>query len=259
MNDKSKQDTLFVTSLEKGMRVLHAFGEEHTELSLAEISRITGLEKSAAQRFTNTLHKLGLLKKSETTKRFRPAPKMLEFAYSYLWSDPLIRLATPKLIDLSKSIDGTVNMSILDGTDIVNVVRLPGRRSNFAASIVGRRVPALNTPSGRSMLAALPEEQWRHCVETWPIKKFTPHTTQDRKKILQLVENAYKNGFAQSYSELVANEAGLAAPILGSDGMPLAAVYCSASAFTYSAEQMRHEMLPLLMETVSSLHSGRLP
>ena len=249
---KDKQDTLFVTSLEKGMRILDAFDEEHPELGLAELAKVTGLEKSAAQRFSNTLHKLGFLQKDPITKRFRPSIKMLEFSYSYLWSDTLVQLAMPKLIELADAINGTVNMSILDGSDIVYVVRLPSRRSNFSATIIGRRVPALNTSSGRAMLSLMPEKDRRHFVEEWPLKKFTNKTTLDRVRILELVEEASVKGYSPSDSELINNELGIAAPIISSDGRPLAAVQCSLSRFNNSAEKIENEVLPLLLETPNS-------
>ena len=53
---KREQNTLFVGSLEKGMRVLAAFDHNHTAMGLTELAERTGLEKSAAQRLSNTLH-----------------------------------------------------------------------------------------------------------------------------------------------------------------------------------------------------------
>ena len=47
---KTKQNTLYVGSLAKGLRLLRAFDEGHTELSLAELAQRTGLDKSATQR-----------------------------------------------------------------------------------------------------------------------------------------------------------------------------------------------------------------
>ena len=87
---KLRQDTLFVTSLEKGMLVLEAFSEDRSELGLSDIVKVTGLEKSAAQRYANTLHELGYLEKNAETRRFKPSVKYLEMAYSNLWSDYML-------------------------------------------------------------------------------------------------------------------------------------------------------------------------
>ena len=72
--------TLFVSSLEKGFRVLEAFREAPGDLGLTEIALRTGLDKSAAQRFTNTLYQLGYLEKDPRSRRYRPAARLMEHA-----------------------------------------------------------------------------------------------------------------------------------------------------------------------------------
>ena len=56
---RDQAGTLFVSSLEKGFRVLEAFREAPGDLGITEVALRTGLDKSAAQRFTNTLYQLG--------------------------------------------------------------------------------------------------------------------------------------------------------------------------------------------------------
>ena len=87
-------------SLAKGLRLLRAFDESHTELSLVELAARSGLDKSAVQRLANTLHIEGMLEKDPATRRYRPSHAWLELAYAYYWSDQLVGQAIPKLIDL---------------------------------------------------------------------------------------------------------------------------------------------------------------
>ena len=58
------RDPLLVQSVEKAFRVLRAFDGSRPTLSLSQIAEETGLDISAAQRFTYTLTKLGYLTKS---------------------------------------------------------------------------------------------------------------------------------------------------------------------------------------------------
>src|SRR5579871_5660678 len=53
----------FVSSVEKAFQILRAFEARERSLSLTEISELTGLDKSTAQRFTYTLAALGYLHK----------------------------------------------------------------------------------------------------------------------------------------------------------------------------------------------------
>ena len=75
-------DTLFVGSVAKGLRVLNAFSGGQQLMSLREIAEACGTDKSTAQRFTHTLAKLGYLEKCERTKRFALGKRVLELSFN---------------------------------------------------------------------------------------------------------------------------------------------------------------------------------
>ncbi len=250
---KQKQNTLYVASLAKGLRLLQAFDERHTDLSLLELAQRSGLDKSATQRLANTLHMEGMLDKDPDTRRFRPSHAWLELAYAYYWSDPLVGQAIPKLIDLAQDLGETVNLTELSGDHIIYVSRLPCKRTYFAATIIGRRLPALSTSAGRAMLSTFPEAERAAAVENWPIKKFTPSTTTDRAKIRDSIEQAVVDGFAISTGQMILNEVGIATPIIGHGGRAFAAVQCSVSAHTYTREKIETEILPKLQDTANAI------
>ena len=52
-----------VNSVEKAFRVLSAFGRRHQTLNLSQVASETGMDLSAAQRFTHTLTTLGYLRR----------------------------------------------------------------------------------------------------------------------------------------------------------------------------------------------------
>lgn len=249
----TRQDTLYVGSLAKGLRLLRAFDEGHSDLSLAELAQRTGLDKSGTQRLANTLHVEGMLDKDPITRRFRPSHAWLQMAYAYYWSDPLIGQAMPKLIGLSQDLGETVNLAELSDEYIIYVSRLPCKRTYFAATIIGRRLPALSTSAGRAMLATLPEDELRHAIETWPITPFTPSTTLDRAEIADSVAQARLDGFAISTGQMILNEIGIASPITGNDGRAHAAVQCSVSAHTWTRERIVAEIVPRLQDTANAI------
>lgn len=251
-----KQDTLYVGALAKGLRLLRAFDRNHTEMSLTELSRHSGLDKSAAQRLANTLTVEGFLVKDPATRRFRPSHAWLEMAYVYYWSDPLVALAMPKLIELSQRLGETVNMAEFSGTDIVYVTRLPCQRTHFAATVAGRRLPALSTSAGRVMLSTRPEAEWRQAVADWPLRQMTPHTTLDRDEIAAEIAAAATRGYCFAQGQMILNEIGVSAPIRGPDGTAQAAVQCSVSAFHWTPERIEREIVPYLIDTANSIAPG---
>jgi IclR family transcriptional regulator, pca regulon regulatory protein len=252
--DKAAHDTLFVSSLAKGMQILEAFGERRTEMGLTDLAKAVGLDKSAAQRLTNTLHRIGYLDKNPATKRYSPSLKCLQLANAYLWADPLVQLAMPKLIELGRTLGERVNMARLAETDVIYVVRIPTQLTSFGAMIVGRRLPALTTSSGRAMIARLDPQARAEAIRTWPLLQATSRTTMDRGKVAAAIEQAALDGYAITQSENVINEIGIAAPILSSDGRPVASAQCSVSALKWPIERVRGEIVPRLIEVANSIH-----
>ncbi|WP_239059707.1 IclR family transcriptional regulator [Ruegeria sp. PrR005] len=249
----SKNNTLFVGALAKGLRLLRAFDEAHTDLSLTDLVARTGLDKSAVQRLANTLHLEGFLVKDSETRRFRPSHAWLELAYVYFWSDPLVSLAMPRLIELSQQLGETINLAELSGDHIIYVSRLPCKRTGFAATIPGRRLPALSTAVGRAMLSTYPATERRHAVETWPIGGHTPRAITDRGQIAALVEEATEQGYAISRDQMLLNEIAVSAPISGPNGRATAAVQCSVSSHSWDDDAILRNLLPALQDTANAI------
>ena len=249
----TKQNTLFVGTLAKGLRVLRAFDETHTELSLGDIAQITSLDKSAVQRLANTLHIEGMLDKDPMTRRYRPSHAWLRMAYAYYWSDSLVARAMPKLIDLSQRLGETVNLAELAGQEIIYVARLPCTRTIFAASVPGRTVPALSTSAGQVILATFPPEERAQAVRDWHLHPHTPRTTLDRAEIARQVAAAAADGHAITRDQMILNEVGIACAICGPDGRAWAAVHCSVSSYHWDDARIRAELLPWLLDTANGI------
>ncbi|NDW05649.1 helix-turn-helix domain-containing protein [Jiella sp. 40Bstr34] len=256
--EPAKQDTLFVASLAKGLKVLAVFGEGRTDLSLGEIASLAGLDKSAAQRLTNTLHRTGYLGKNRETKRYRPTLRMLEFGSAYLWSDALVPLAMPKLIELSRDLGERVNCARLFGQDIVYIIRIPTQLTSIGATIPGRRVSALTSAGGRAMISALPDSEREAAIANWRIEARTAKTVVDRGLLAAEIGRAALDGYALTDSQNLLNEIAVAAPILDGDRRPVACVQCSLSSHKLSVDQIRRTIAPKLIEVANSIQAPRL-
>ncbi|SFT57623.1 IclR family transcriptional regulator [Sedimentitalea nanhaiensis] len=251
---QQKQNTLYVSSLAKGLQLLRAFDDRHSELTLTEMTVRTGLERSAVQRLANTLHLEGMLNKNPVTRRFSPSHAWLQLAYAYYWSDRLVPIALPKMIDLSQRLGETVNLAEASGDHIIYVSRLPCQHTYFAASVVGRRIPALSTSSGLAMLSTCDVDTSAEAVVTWPLTRFTPRTIMERSLISEQVEQARQEGFSIAREQVILNEIGIAAPIRSPGGEPSrAAIQCSVSASRWTEEGLRERIVPALLDTANAI------
>ena len=207
-----RDSPLFVGSLEKGLRVLGAFDETRRSLRLTEIAAATGLDKSAAQRFTHTLFELGYLRKDVKTKHYSLAPKVLELGFTYLRTDALVERAAPYLLEASRRSEETVNLTELDGTEVVYVARVPSRHVISVDVILGTWLPAYCTATGRAILAFLPEDEARDILERSDRIAYTEVTETDLDALMGRLAEARRDGFAVAAEEYYIGDLSIAAP-----------------------------------------------
>ena len=90
--------TLFISSKQKGIKILDAFNDGTRRISLTEMVSKTGLNQSSVQRLVYTWEKLGYLEKEQGSKQYQLTPKTLDFSYNYLRANPLVEIATAHFI-----------------------------------------------------------------------------------------------------------------------------------------------------------------
>ena len=252
----NRDNPLFVGSLERGFAILEAFGATQSEMGVTELAAVTGFDKSAAQRFAHTLHALGYLERNESARKYRLSRRSLGLAYSYLRSDPLVEVATPYLADLRQNCQQRVDLSVLDGHDILYVVRLQSRREAFGATLIGRRMPAFCSSGGRAMLSLLPTDEVLQRVKQSPREPLTAHTKTGVDAIMAQIKSARSDGFAVSAQECLIGEIVVSAAVPDVNGKPLAAVHIASSIHEFDEATVRAKLAPMAVATARLIAGG---
>jgi DNA-binding IclR family transcriptional regulator len=233
--------------------VLYAFGEQRPSLGLTEIARAAGMDVSAAQRFVHTLHALGYLKKDERTRRYRLGVKLLDFAFFYQRSTGLSEIAIHDLVALGESASETVQMVERDGADVVYIARLPRRQVRLASGVVGTRMPAFCTASGRAILSMLPEADAASLIEHSDRRPLTPATLTDTAAILEKLREARRLGYAFIDGEATAGEMAVAAPVFDYAGTAFAAVGLAVSTARWTPHDVHAKLAPMAIDTARAI------
>ena len=148
-------------SLERGLAILSAFDSDRPLIGVSELSRELELSRSTAHRYIATLAHLGYLQQDPDSKRYRLGPRVLDLGFSAINSMDVREISAPHLRRLSDETGHTVNLAILDGTDVVYIERCrtarPGQREIDLNLHVGARLPAYCTAMGKAILAFVPE------------------------------------------------------------------------------------------------------
>jgi IclR family pca regulon transcriptional regulator len=226
-----------VQSLAKGFRVLCAFSPERQEMTLSEVARATGIDNGAAFRFLNTLVLLGYVSRSTEGKRFRLTLKCLDLGFTAIARTDLRTLARPILRGLVGPRIEAASVAVVDGADIVYVERVQAGLARLGVDVaIGSRAPVYSTAVGQAVLANLPRSQQIAILEAAPRRQLTSRTLTSLDDILNRLDQVRNEGFALSDQENVPGLRVLAAPILDSDGVPMAGMSVAAPAFAMSLD-----------------------
>jgi IclR family pca regulon transcriptional regulator len=215
-----------VNSVAKAFAVLQAFTHLEPELTLADVTKRTGLNKGTSFRFLNTLAGLGYLVRNPQDGRYRLSLKCVDLGLSAIARMDLRSLAEPLLRGLV-SCGGTnaASIGMLDGTDIIFLHRIQTATIRLTVDIhVGMRLPAYCTSLGQAILAYLPDDQATDILNQTKRIQRTPQTLvsiSDLKKRLIEVRNS---GLAIHEQESTPGLRAIAAPIFGHSSSPIAAI-----------------------------------
>jgi IclR family transcriptional regulator, pca regulon regulatory protein len=249
--------SLYVQSVEKAMMVLTAFDGSKRQLSLSEIASLTGFDLSATQRFTFTLAALGYLFKDPESRKYELSPKLLDFTYHYLTSNELVSRATPYLQQLGSETEEATNLTVLDDTDIVFVLRIVSRNVFNAHVITGSRLPAYCTAPGLAILATLSDGEVDDILSRTNLVAYTPSTVHQPRKIKDRIAQIRRQGYAHTEDEYFVSDISTAAAITNSHGRAVGAVNIAVARSRWQAERDEQRFADLVISTASAISSRR--
>ncbi|MGE0094131.1 MAG: IclR family transcriptional regulator [Alphaproteobacteria bacterium] len=249
----NSDERLFIYSVEKALRILYAFNEADRALSIAAIAKRTGFGRSATQRFVYTLEQLRYLRRDPATRLYSLTPRVLDFALSYLGSDPLVAIALRHMSEASDKCGEAFSLTENDDTENVVVARVQSRHPISVNSSLGMRFPAFCTAPGRAIMAFQPEEQALDIIDRTDRKPLTEHTITDRKVLIALLAEARVNGYAIAEQEIIPGAISIAAPLFDVTHRVVGAVNTFVPITRWPRKKAEKELVPVVRQTAYDL------
>lgn len=221
-----------IRAVDRALDILDLLQRAHGGVSLNELSQVVGLPKSSAFRYLTTLEARDyVLRDADETYRLGHASSPMRPREVSL----LVALARPRMEELGRRFEETINLGVLDGTRVayLDIVESP-RAMRFAAR-PGHSDPVHSSALGKVLCARLGAEGVRRILAVEGMPKLTEHTITTPEKFFAELETVRTRGWAIDNLE---NEDGgrcVAVPIPG----PLAAaVSLSAPAARFPKERV---------------------
>jgi IclR family transcriptional regulator, pca regulon regulatory protein len=234
----------------KGLAVIEAYGRGRPSLTIAEVARLSGLDRASARRCLLTLVNRGYA--TTDGRYFELTPRVLRLGHAYLAAS-LPRLIQPTLDELSSDLRESCSASVLDGTEIVYIARAARHRLMGVGLHAGSRLPAYCTSMGRVLLAALPPNDSRAILMQSDRQPITERTLTDVGHLVGELARIRADGYSIVDQEVEIGSMSIAVPIRNISGHTVAAIVVAVHATPVMSVKLRTEILSRLLVAQSQL------
>jgi len=250
----SRKQKHFVQSLARGLSVLRAFSAERPNLTLTQLTELTGLNVVTAQRYTDTLTELGFLKRNRH-REFFLGPEVLSLGFAFVNGSHLRKIAEEYINEFSDRVKRTVNMAMLDGNEIIFLYRKEVHRFLSYDLHAGSKLPSHCTGSGKVLLAALDDDSLRERLRDMELYRVTAYTIVDAEQLWDDLMLTRKRGYSIVKREWIVDLYSIGVPIINQEGKVEAALNLSLSIEEAKGKHLK-EMLDQVIDLGRNLSSA---
>ncbi|MEY4451683.1 MAG: hypothetical protein RLZZ380_804 [Actinomycetota bacterium] len=191
-----------IPAASRTLAILSNLAKAAAPVTAVSLARQIDAPRSTTYQLLQVLESEGFVIHYPETARWGIGVAAFELGTAYLRHDPLERLARPILHRIVQQLDelnlnSTAQMGILDGAELLYLLKENPRKAAVVVTDVGVRLPAHLTASGRSMLALLPKLQFKALYPAnKPISRRTEQGPETSKELQNLLEKELAQGFS---------------------------------------------------------------
>jgi DNA-binding IclR family transcriptional regulator len=210
-------------AVERAMAILRCFDDADDELGISEIAARVGLRVSTAHRIVRALCAGGFMDQDRRTDRYRLGRTLVVLgnrAAAHLGLDA----ALPTLERLAEATGESASIGTRQGDEVVVVLVASSHQRLRFDHEQGGRIGLHASAMGKAVLAHATRELDRAVPEDMVLTRYTDRTVTDRAALLRDLEATRALGYAVNDQGRFDGVIGVAAPLVGRDGLARAAV-----------------------------------
>lgn len=193
-------------------------------LSLSELGRRLGLAPSTVHRLLGALAARRLAEVDPVTQLWGVGPGAFRLGAAFLRRGGLAERARPVLAHLAETSGETAVLAVADGDSALVVAEVPGASSLRAVLPPGTRLSYHATAPGKALIAHLPLAQVRALLGRAPLPALTGRSITDQGELTADLATLRHGGWLAERGESAVGQNGIAAPVFGGAGDPVAAL-----------------------------------
>lgn len=240
-----------VQSVDRALMVLEILGKLGTA-GVTDIATELGVHKSTVSRLITVLESRGFVEQLSDRGKYRLGFALVRLAGSTSAQMDLAKQSQATCDRLAEQCGETVNVAILDGDRIINIVETLGPAEITLRTWIGQNCPAHATSSGKALLSALPTGRVRELLGD-TMATFTDNTIADSVALAAELAEVRRKGWASVCEELEVGLNAVGVPVRDSTGKAIAALSVSGPAYRLDPSRFDEvaEMTMMAAEQIS--------
>ena len=226
-------------SLAHGLDILLLYDTATHLFTVSEISKRLGYSQSKTYRLVRTLIKYRFLQEHNGTAQYSLGLNALRLGLLAHQQFNISEIARPFMKELSVLTKETVLLTAVNGTKGIVLERVeseePIRYSLFQP---GATIPLHCGASSKILMAYLREGDWDRIIAKEGLKRYTPNTISDVKKLKAHLREIREREYAFSDQEVDRDVRAIAAPILNSSGELVAGLSVAGPVYRINKKQI---------------------
>ena len=245
--------TYDIAALQRGLRLLHLFGESPRGLAAKQVAALSRLPVSTVHRFLANLVTTGFLNR-DGDGYYHLGIACFAIGQAAVGQLDIRRLSLPYLRELNQQTRETIHLTVRHGLSAVYVEKLDSPEPLRIHSRIGAAVPLYCTAVGKVMLAYMPQEEHDRILPELQVKRLTPNTVGNLQELKTELYRVRKNGYACDLEEHEMHIRCLAAPIWDHLGSVQSSLSITAPVVRMSVKRLR-QLAPIIQ--AAGMHISR--
>ncbi len=202
-----------IQSLERAFGLLEEIARNREGITLAELSKRSGLHNSTTFHLLKTMMSVGYVTQARDSKRYRIGRQLFTLAAAAIDEVELVNFAKPILEELTSATTESSFFAVWSGTEATIIAHTHGSGVFQLADRAGVVRPAHSTALGKVLLAALSAEHLARYLHGRELRAFTPRTIVEPARLLAELDEVRHSGIAFDDGEFDAELRCAAVPV----------------------------------------------
>lgn len=231
--------------LVKTLNILNLFLDDATEMSLSELTELSGLNKSTVNRIVSTLVIYGYLNQREKRGKYSLGFKYFDFTGIIKRKMKIRDIAIPHLMKLTQLVDESAILAIWTEGKVAITETFHANHTLRVVPDEGTQISLHGSSLGKIILANLTEKELNGYFNGQVLKRYTSKTItnlDNLKKQLLLIK---QKGIAIDDEESFDNIRSVAAEIRGTENIILGSIGIIGPSIRLTLDKVRECIAPL--------------